>query len=90
LPEGKAVFAGIDACVEPVLTLTEAINQPQAKARGWVVAVPRPNGQPQAQMACPIHFSAATMCYRHTGPETGEHNAQILAALKTDRNVRPG
>ncbi|MDP9031159.1 MAG: CoA transferase, partial [Pseudomonadota bacterium] len=45
------LFAGIDACVEPVLNLSEAVEHPQLKARELVSQVPRGDGSSQAQMA---------------------------------------
>lgn len=51
------LFAGVDACVEPVLSLSEAVEHPQLKARELVTQVPRPDGSTQAQMACPLKFS---------------------------------
>ena len=81
------VFAGIDACVEPVLSVSEAASQPQAKARNWVVQVPKPGGGSQAQMACPIKFSAAELEYRHTGGPVGEHGNQVLTELADARTT---
>lgn len=81
LAEWQTVFAGIDACVEPVLSLSEAAVQPHAQARNWVVQVPVPGGGSQAQMACPLKFSAAELQYRNTGGTVGEHSQQVLAEL---------
>ncbi|MDF3846095.1 CaiB/BaiF CoA-transferase family protein, partial [Pseudomonas citronellolis] len=51
-------FAVVDACVEPMLPLSEAVEHPQIQARGLVTEVPRGDGRSQRQMACPIRFSA--------------------------------
>ncbi|WP_017902136.1 CaiB/BaiF CoA transferase family protein [Pseudomonas asplenii] len=75
------VFAGIDACVEPVLDLAEAVEHPQLKARGMVVQVPRESGGSQAQMACPLKFSQGLPEPRYVGGAVGEHNDQVLREL---------
>nr|MBF3180981.1 CoA transferase [Pseudomonas aeruginosa] len=38
--EWQAVFAALDACVEPLLPLSEALEHPQLQARGLVARVP--------------------------------------------------
>ncbi|WP_353937809.1 CoA transferase, partial [uncultured Marinobacter sp.] len=44
------VFADVDACVEPVLTIEEAAEHPQLKARGMVVERDRGDGNLQKQI----------------------------------------
>ncbi|WP_419735346.1 CaiB/BaiF CoA transferase family protein [Pseudomonas sp. COR18] len=75
------LFAGIDACVEPVLDLPEAVEHPQLKARGAVVQVPRGEGGSQAQMACPLKFSQGLPQPRHIGAGVGEHGDEVLRGL---------
>lgn len=82
LSHWQALFASLDACVEPVLSFSEAIQQPHALARQWVVQVPTPNGGSQPQMACPIRFSQTPGSYRNTGGPVGENNAEVLAQLQ--------
>ncbi|MCB9139806.1 MAG: CoA transferase [Caldilineaceae bacterium] len=81
LAEWEAVFAPLDLCVEPVLTMREACEQPQAQARGRVVHVPRPDGGAQPQLASPLRFSACEPTYRHIGATLGEHTAEIMTGL---------
>jgi crotonobetainyl-CoA:carnitine CoA-transferase CaiB-like acyl-CoA transferase len=71
-------FAGVDACVEPVLTPGDAIAHPQAQARSAIVAVPNPAGRPQPQVAHPVRFSATPPVYRHVGPPLGAHTVAVL------------
>lgn len=52
------IFEKVDACVEPVLGLREAFDQPLAQARQWVVEVPAPDGRTLRQPGPPIKFSA--------------------------------
>jgi len=75
------LFAGIDACVEPVLNLGEAVRHPQLQARELVTQVPRGDGSAQAQIACPLKFSEALPAPRHVGAALGQHTDQVLAEL---------
>ncbi|SEN39114.1 Crotonobetainyl-CoA:carnitine CoA-transferase CaiB [Pseudomonas sp. ok272] len=75
------LFAGTDACVEPVLSLAEAVEHPQLKARELVTQVPREDGTHQPQMACPLKFSEGLPAPRHIGAALGQHTDQVLEAL---------
>ncbi len=81
LDEWRAVFADQDVCAEPVLTVREALEQPQTAARGMVVNVPKPDGAAQPQLGCPIVFSGADAEYRHTGSRLGEHTDEVLREI---------
>ncbi|KQV14926.1 carnitine dehydratase [Pseudomonas sp. Root329] len=76
-----ALFATLDACVEPVLSLGEAVRHPQLKARALVTEVPRGDGTTQAQMACPLKFSQGLPEPRHIGAAIGQHTDQVLGEL---------
>lgn len=76
-----ALFAELDACVEPVLSLGEAVRHPQLQARQVVTQVPRGDGSSQAQMACPLKFSAGLPEPRHIGAGVGAHTDQVLGEL---------
>ncbi|KAE8546312.1 CaiB/BaiF CoA transferase family protein [Marinobacter nauticus] len=56
LAEWRQVFADVDACVEPVLTIEEAAEHPQLKARGMVVEGDRGDGVHQRQLGLPLRF----------------------------------
>ena len=75
------LFAGFDACVEPVLSLGEALEHPQLQARQLVSQVPREDGSRQAQMACPLKFSEGLPEPRHIGARLGAHSDQVLEEL---------
>ncbi|AKA23173.1 CaiB/BaiF CoA transferase family protein [Pseudomonas chlororaphis] len=75
------LFAAVDACVEPVLGLAEAVAHPQLQARQLVSQVPRGDGSHQAQMACPLKFSAGLPQPRHIGAALGAHTDQVLGEL---------
>lgn len=76
-----SMFAGIDACVEPVLGLDEALEHPQLKARELVTQVPRGDGSRQPQIACPLKFSEGLPEPRHIGASLGAHTDQVLGEL---------
>jgi crotonobetainyl-CoA:carnitine CoA-transferase CaiB-like acyl-CoA transferase len=76
-----ALFAELDACVEPVLSLGEALRHPQLQARELVTDVPRGDGSTQAQMACPLKFSQGLPEPRHIGAALGQHTDQVLGEL---------
>ena len=77
----REVFAALDACVEPLLGLAEAVEHPQILAREMLVEVPRDGKTPQRQIACPIKFSAGLPAPRHIGAALGAHTDQVLAEL---------
>jgi crotonobetainyl-CoA:carnitine CoA-transferase CaiB-like acyl-CoA transferase len=76
-----AMFAGLDACVEPVLSLSEAVQHPQMQARELVTEVPRGDGTSQLQMACPLKFSQGLPQPGHIGATLGQHTDQVLDEL---------
>jgi crotonobetainyl-CoA:carnitine CoA-transferase CaiB-like acyl-CoA transferase len=76
-----ALFGELDACVEPVLKLGEAVQHPQLQARELVTQVPRGDGSSQAQMACPLKFSEGLPEPRHIGAGLGQHTDQVLGEL---------
>lgn len=81
LAEWVAIFAGLDACVEPVLTADEVVNHPHTQARDLVVDVPMLNGDTQRQIALPIKFSASEANYMSSGPPVGHHTHEVLHEL---------
>ena len=62
--EWQEVFQEVDACLEPVVGLGEALNSPLAQARGWLVEVQGPNGRKIRQPANPLKFSRTPPEYR--------------------------
>jgi crotonobetainyl-CoA:carnitine CoA-transferase CaiB-like acyl-CoA transferase len=53
----REVFAEVDACVEPVLTIEEAAEHPQIVARGMVVEKDRGDGLGQRQLGVALKFA---------------------------------
>lgn len=79
--ELSALFAELDACVEPVLSLGEAVRHPQLQARQVVTQVPRGDGTTQAQIACALKFSEGLPEPRHIGAQLGTHTDEVLREL---------
>ena len=80
LAEWQDVFADVDACVEPVLTISEAAEHPQMKVRGMVVEVAKGDGGTQKQIGHPIKFSATPCESRYTGRPLGADNDDFQGA----------
>lgn len=78
LAEWQAIFAEQDACVEPVLTIAEAADHPQLKARDMVIDVARGDGSSQRQIGHPIKFSATPCESKYTGRVLGADNSAVL------------
>ena len=78
LPEWQQTFAEQDACVEPVLTITEAAEHPQLVARDMVIEVPREDGSSQRQIGFPIKFGVTACSASHVGRKLGADNSDIL------------
>lgn len=78
----KQVFAALDVCVEPVLTLGEAVQSDLAVQRGWLVDVPLSEGATatQKQLAHPIKFSRSQPVYHYVGRGLGEDNSSLEVA----------
>lgn len=83
LAECQTLFAALDACIEPVLSFSEALEHPQIAARNLITEVPGPAG-PLRQLACPLKFSAGLPSPRHIGAALGEHGEQVLRELGYD------
>lgn len=73
LAEWNVIFEKIDACVSPVLTLDEMIEDPQVKARDMLVTY-----EGQRQIANPIKLSETPAKIYSKAPLLGEHNDKIL------------
>jgi crotonobetainyl-CoA:carnitine CoA-transferase CaiB-like acyl-CoA transferase len=75
------VFKNVDACVEPVLSFSEATKSEHAQARGLLVNVPGPDGKPITQIGLPIKFSDYSPEYRWAGPSLGKDTMGIVESL---------
>jgi len=76
LAEWMAVFEAVDACVTPVLTLQESLDDANARARGMVIEVAG-GGATTTQYALPIRMTNFDFAVRLPPPLLGEHNAEL-------------
>ncbi len=84
--EWLALFTKVDACVEPVLALGEALRDPHVEARGLVVEVRLPGGGTVKQLGHPIRYSATPAEYRSAGVPAGTHTREVLRELGYGEN----
>ncbi len=79
--EWVEIFKGVDACVEPVLTMEEALEGELTRGRMMVVDVPISEGGKVRQLASPVKFSDTTAAYAFAGVRTGRHNKEVLLEI---------
>jgi len=79
-------FENSDACVEPVLSLNEALSDQQVKERHMVIDLEMPGGGTMKQIATPIMFSETQPEYKKIGEPTGTHTREILLQLGYSEN----
>lgn len=76
LAHWEAAFSGVAACVEPVLTVTEAARDPRFVATGSIVDTP------MGPLPRPVpRFSRSPEANLATAPEIDQHSAVIRAEL---------
>lgn len=84
LDEWMKIFEGKDVCVEPVLSLDEALlKDDHVKARKMVVDVPLPltEGKSVKQLGTAIKLSDCPIEYKHGGYPLGYHTNDVLEVL---------
>jgi alpha-methylacyl-CoA racemase len=79
--EWTEAFRKVEACVEPVLSLSEALSDAHAIDRGMVVEVDLPNEGSVRQLASPIKFSETSPEYGMAGVPDGMHTKAVLLEL---------
>ena len=75
------IFSQVDACVEPVLSLAEAIADENNLSRKMIVEFVLPSGEKLRQIANPIKFSATKQEYRSLGCPAGTHTREVLLEI---------
>jgi crotonobetainyl-CoA:carnitine CoA-transferase CaiB-like acyl-CoA transferase len=81
LLEDKAVPCG------PINTIAQAFDDPQVRARGLRVDLPRDAGDGIATVsgvASPLRLSATPVTYRNAPPALGQHTDEVLRGLGLD------
>ncbi|MDB5838481.1 MAG: Crotonobetainyl-CoA:carnitine CoA-transferase CaiB [Herminiimonas sp.] len=72
---------GKDVCVSPVLSIEEAVNSEQVRARGNIIEHNHPVAGPTRLLASPIRMQSGVPPIRMGAPLQGEHGAEILSGL---------
>lgn len=83
--EWEEIFAGADACVEPVLSLKEAAEDPHLAERGMWPEIELPSGKKVRQIGCPIHLSECPPEYKSAGSIIGKDTEDVLQRLGYSR-----
>ncbi|MDX1459288.1 MAG: CoA transferase, partial [Marinobacter sp.] len=79
LAQWQAIFADQDACVEPVLSISEAAEHPQLKARDMVIDVAKPDGRTQRQIGHPIKFERTPCESGYIGRTLGADTDDVVS-----------
>ncbi len=81
--EWLELLGGEEVCIGPAYELDEVFDDPQAQARGLVVAQNHPKAGKVRQLGLPFVLDGLEPqdVVRHPSPGYGEHNAAILDAL---------
>jgi alpha-methylacyl-CoA racemase len=74
-------FRNIDACVEPVYDMKEAIANPPLSERGMVECVSSASGREIPQVSNPIKFASGPCTASSAGVCLGFNNREILSSL---------
>jgi crotonobetainyl-CoA:carnitine CoA-transferase CaiB-like acyl-CoA transferase len=83
----NAIFIKLDACVEPVLKLSEAVNHPHMVAREMLTEVPDGKGGTFQQIASAFKFSQSKPEYKFAGVESGSHTDELLQSAGMDQSA---
>jgi crotonobetainyl-CoA:carnitine CoA-transferase CaiB-like acyl-CoA transferase len=79
--EWTEVFRRVDACVEPVLNVREALDDEQSKERNIYVDIDLPQGGKVRQPTLPIKFSSYKPEYKKIGAADGANTKEVLQEL---------
>jgi crotonobetainyl-CoA:carnitine CoA-transferase CaiB-like acyl-CoA transferase len=83
------IFEEHEACVTPVRSFGEAMEDPQFQARGIVIEENHPSGKLLKNLANPIKFSSSEFSIRNSAPKVGENTEEILRSVGyTDEEIK--
>ena len=77
----------VDILCAPVVTLEDALADPQTACNGMVVELDPTAGGPVRLVASPIDMSAAPFAVRRAPPALGEHNDEVLPQPRTSEHA---
>ncbi len=70
--------------VQPVSSYLEIAKDPQAWANGYLVEVPREDGDPLPTVGLPVNLSRTPGSVRKLAPELGQHTEEVLLEAGLD------
>ncbi len=73
-----AAFDAAGVPAGPVHSIGEALEHPQAQARGMVVEVEHAEAGRTRALGCPLHFSATPTVEPKAAPALGQHSQEVL------------
>jgi alpha-methylacyl-CoA racemase len=79
--EWREFAARHDCCLEPVLSLDEALDSELVHARGMVVEVDQPGADGVRMLGVPVKLSRTPGAPAGPGPALGQHTDEVLRAL---------
>jgi crotonobetainyl-CoA:carnitine CoA-transferase CaiB-like acyl-CoA transferase len=65
----------------PINTIADVFNDPQVQHRRMRIEIDHPSVGSVPMVACPIHFTEASLSYHRAPPLLGQHNREILGEL---------
>ncbi len=81
-------FKHVDACVEPVYTMREAVDNPPLSERDMIVTISNENGTQFRQVSSPLKFASGNYTAAVAGNTPGYNNSEILTSLGyTDEEI---
>jgi crotonobetainyl-CoA:carnitine CoA-transferase CaiB-like acyl-CoA transferase len=86
LAHWKERFSKLDACVEPVCSISEAVQNPPLSERNMVVSVETASGMSVRQMGNPIKYASGDYYAKTAGVSLGYHNDEILSSLNYSKS----
>jgi crotonobetainyl-CoA:carnitine CoA-transferase CaiB-like acyl-CoA transferase len=81
-PEWLRSLSAEDIPASAIHTVGEALNDPQAAARGLIVEIKHPTLDVVRSIANPVRLSSTPVLYRLPPPLLGEHTLEILQGLE--------
>ena len=78
---------GVDILCAPVVTLEDALDDPQTACNRMIVELDPTAGGPVRLVASPIEMSAASFAVRRAPPTLGEHNDEVLAPARASEHA---
>ena len=77
----------VDILCAPVVTLEDALDDPQTTCNRMIVELEPTAGGPVRLVASPIDMSAAPFAVRRAPPALGEHNDEVLAPARASEHA---